>query len=331
MLVFRRILAVIVIILFVPTFIITIISWDVKTTFLNPNFLINQFAKNNLYENIKNVATDSLVKTLIEGDKSGDLKQFDANILSQNLKNNVSSEWLKAQTELSLKAIYDFVLEKTTTIKASIDLKPVKIALDKSFNDALEKSMMNLPECPSSSQSNEINESCRPASMTLEETRQEINKSNENISSIIPDTYDLSTLSTADNLGPLGSIRQILGYFSLALYILTALCILDLGLIALLIFKPVYSMLRWLATALIIPSILLLSALFGNVLLSEFLKTSNWNLPQDVGNLLNSTISSLSSSTLVQSIILNVILLIIPIGLYIWSAVLEKRAKIATK
>lgn len=330
---FRKILAVILIIIFVPTFVITIIAWDVKTTFLNPNFLINQFSKNNLYENIKNVAIDSLVKTLIESNSSQDLKEIRTDELAQNLKNDISSEWLKTQTETSLRAIYNYIYGKTSTIQATIDLKPVKNALDKSLNNAMQKSVMDLPECQTSNtQSNPENANCRPLGMTSEQIQKEINKSNQsNISSTVPDNYDLSALSASGKLGPLGSARQMVGYFSLALYILTALCIFNLGLIALLIFKPVFSLLRWLATALIIPSALLFSAIFGNFLLAAFLKTSNWNLPADVGNLLNGLLSSLFSSTLTASIILNVILLAIPIGLYILASILEKRSKIAIK
>jgi len=211
-------------------------------------------------------------------------------------------------------------------------LKPIKTALDKSFDDALTQSITDLPVCPSDTVSNNENTDCRPKNMTSQELLQEIEKSNPNkISKNIPDSYDLSTLTTTDGSGPWGSARQAVEYFSLTLYILTALCIFNLGLVALLIFKPVYSLLRWLATALIIPGVLLLSVVFGNILLATFLKTSNWNLPADVSSLINNSLSSLFSSTLVISIIINTILLILPIGLYILASVLEKRSKIATK
>lgn len=324
----RKTLAVLLIILFVPIFIVTIIGWSLKSTILNPSYLSHQLEKNNIYGELISSAPKFLLQTLSqEGGATIPLTEQD---ITSAIKESISNNWLKINSELVINQVLNYINGKSNLIQASIDLRQIKSGLDKFQTTYLKAQISALPECSGSSQSSSGNLSCRPKNTSVDQLLETMNgdpnSKQESLSKNIPDTWEIGSILMPENKpSTLTQIRQFVSYFNLGWSIIAISSIILLILIGLLIFKPLTSLLRWLATTLIIPGLLLLSSAAANLVISTFIKGSTWNLPADLSNLANKILMSLLSGFANNILYISIGLIIIAIIFYVLAAIIKPK------
>ncbi|MCL5795285.1 MAG: hypothetical protein M1338_02920 [Patescibacteria group bacterium] len=329
----RKSVAVFLIILFVPIFILTVIGWSLKSTVLNPNHLSKQLDKNNIYDQVLNSAPKILLQTLSQGKDQPQQLPLNEQDIANAVKESVTRDWLKINAQLVISEVLNYLNGKSNQIQATIDLKQIKSGLEKFQITLLKAQVSTLPECTSSTQTNNNNDlNCRPKNMSVDQLLVEINKNpeskQENLASGIPDTWNIGTILNPQN-GPstLTPIRQFISFFNIGWIAAAITSAVLFILIALLIFKPLPSLLRWLATTLLIPGILLLSSATANLIISAFIKGSTWNLPAGLSDLANKLVAAVLSGFANRITYISIGIILIAIIFYIIAVIIKPKIK----
>lgn len=306
----RKILAVLFILIFIPVFLITLVTFNAKSTILNPDFYKKQFSKEKIYSQLVNTSLPSLLTGLFQGDKETFINSEQLEVLVQE---TIKPEWLEAQITIILEGLSSYLKGKTATLEGKISLVELKKSLVPAFNKAMTEGWKDLPECTPEQMKNLERKDkdmtsleCLPPDFDAEELNQQLSLNEEDLGiNQIPDDYDLNQLIT----GPqepgqkniLETIRKTLVYIKTGLYILVGLCLFLLIIIALLIWKPFSSILKWLATALLIPAgLLLIFALLSHFSSLAFIKGFLGTLPIQFLTLID-----LLAATLIQPFFIN--------------------------
>jgi len=326
---FKKIFAVILLIVFAPIFILTVLSWNFKLTFLNSVYWQKQLEKSDFYEKALDIVPKYLLQSLMQNETI-DLpfsdEQFD-----QAVEKNLSSEWLKSNIEKTIEQILGYLNGTYSTIEAEIDLRPVKNTINELNRSFLENQFTNLPECKSIKEFNPKQPNCRPPGMDLDELLTKMSKKDqrqtgkENIFENIPDSYNLGEilLKTNHKQNPILLLHQSFSRFKIGLYIMTTIVIILLLSIILLIFRPFVSVLKWLAVTFLIPGILII--LTGLLTLNLMLFTGGLliTIPVDLKPIIESVISVFAKNIGFRLLFIGLATVFISIILYI-SAVIFK-------
>lgn len=331
---FRKIFAGCLTAILAPVFILTIIAFNSKSTILNLDFWKNQLANEQIYSKLITDVLPEFASTLFNKNEVG--SQIDKQVISDSIKSNITPNWLSAQLNTAIDSINDYLSGKTTVLNGSVDLRPVKTTLNLIINNTASANLngsdlKNLPKC-TDAELKEIQPDsnsalkCLPSEFDLTT----LEKNQFSFDGAIPDNYNLSDLTTISN-NVFGKIinqaKQVFAIYNIILLILSGVIVLLLIAINLLIWKPVISLIKWSAAAVLIPNLLLLLVssmmFFGlQIFISSLILPS---LPAAAITILSTSISAITSKYLFSNIIITGIFVFIAIILYIIAYILNKK------
>jgi hypothetical protein len=292
--------------------------------------LAAQIDKSGIYDKFLDLAPKYIGDQIKANDKDQGLSAPISTAEAENVfKEQFSRDWLKSNTEFILNQTFDYLNGQSSTIDAKIDGVHVKNGLQ-DFVFAYVKSQIEaLPVCQSGELHNVENITCRPADETPDQLARNITDSifSQKDSPLvnIDDNYDVGNYLTNASPVSLATIRQNIHNFNLSLYLLTLLSIILLAGIGLLIFRPLSSVLRYLATALLIPGILLLFSVLGSLSFPYLAKIPINNLSQGVTDSLKSLALAIGSGYFLNVLYVSLVMVIISIILYILAAVFKHK------
>jgi hypothetical protein len=294
----RKFFAFLLLLIFISVFISTIITWNIKSTLLNEEFVKEELSKNQVYEFIHDEAFPNLIAELESEDIEGVSATgvFTAKDFTSLLQNSISVKFLQTEAEEAIDNTYPFFLSQKNNFEITLDLETVKKSFGDSFTKLIKTKIKKLPAC-SESQLFEVDENtstgeilCIPPPLTsgeiiktldlsrlekeiLNELPDKLFITNERIITKSESSKLLSNLEWSDNYpqdtkDTLAEIREGITLFKLASNVLIVSSVIILILIAALRYGSVRSMTRWVGWALLLPSFLVLSTtLFVNLFL----------------------------------------------------------------
>lgn len=332
----RKILAVVLIIIFVPVFMSTILAWDSHFTVLNSHYLAAQIDKSGIYDRFLDLAPKYIGDQIKANNKDQSLPASISTAEAENVfKEQFSRDWLKLNTELILNQTFNYLNGQSSTIDAKIDGVHVKNGLQDFIFAYVKSQVEALPVCKSGESQSVGNITCRPADETPDQLARNITDSifsqKDSPFANINDNYDVGNYLTNSAPVSLAMIRQNIHNFNLSLYLLTLLSIILLAGIGLLIFRPLSSVLRYMATALLIPGILLLFSVLGSLSFPYLAKIPINNLPRDLTDSLKNLALAIGSGYFLNVLYISLALILISIILYILAAVFKRKLSAGPK
>jgi hypothetical protein len=324
----RKTLAVFLAIIFVPIFITTIVFISLKSTLLNQNFINTQLNKNNAYTSVTNIALDVFQQQLAPQEESQTTNILFSN-LSTIVKQKLPADYLKSQLEPVINGFFAYLKGTSSQFSQTIDLKPFKAAVSSATLQNLDEQLKNLATRKSQQDYNSNTLNCIPANMSAQDIKDQWEKliKEKNFLQSIPDNLNVGTTNSPNSTQTLNQSKQFYNYLQIAFVVFLFISIILFICIGLLIFKPASSLLNWLATILLIPGTILFFSVFGNYLVTMFLKGSSWNLPAETSAVLNNLIGSLIKGFIGNIAIYASILVVLAVIMYIISAIIKKRSK----
>lgn len=299
----RKFLAVLIILIFIPLLMISILVFGLKTTLLNPLYLQTNFSQSNFYEKILDTGLPILAESLNKENQEGN--QIDENIQVDDLvaiaQKSISPAWLQSQFDNLFEEFNDYLIGKSNEIDFTISLKDLKTSLRENFNQ-----------------------------YTLDKISQTSNQklNDDQIDELLkqfPDEYDLGKILMQTQGPTLTAARTFFSYLKLGIIALAGINILLLILIGLLIWKPAASLLKWLATAIIIPSAIL-SILAGfSYFSSPLVGNLGLNLPGELKNLVSTIIVGLIQPAILKMLLITGAGVILAIIAYIIAHIISKK------
>jgi hypothetical protein len=213
-------------------------------TYLNPDFYQNEDVVNKIYDKSLSFISTNLAQ-------NENLKIFTEEEINEQLK-----QILPIETLLELnKSIFDQITKEPLPNEIIVDLTEIKEALPLSITEIIENYTNKLEPCTEEEIANMVNQqgengipTCLPPDMTKEQV---INSLNDIQSS---DSYKNIPSQLNLNLNAIpAQPRMLMGFIihnnTLIRGILIGLFLLQIILIGLIIFKPIKSVLRWVANA----------------------------------------------------------------------------------
>lgn len=335
----RKVLAGILIAIFVPMFISLLIVLSAKFTLINPGYYKAQFEKLDLYEKLSNDVVPSLMQSLFASNEQGQSAQINTQELTSSIKKVITPDKLKNAAETFFNSLNDYLKGATSTLSGKIDLREIK----KSAGDILEITMKaqinNLRDCtPDESAKATQNKSemptCLPNGVTKEQLLSGISISDQDkneFSKNIPDEFDLAVYFDANqnpqNARLLQMAKTYVGYFNLSLTILSIVCAVLLILIWLLVWKPISSVLKWLGISIIIPAGIILLSTIGLYLSIKAMAlglAGGLNLPAQTITILQQLAENISGGANFNLMISSSIFVLMSIALFIIASQLKK-------
>lgn len=298
---FRKLLSVILIIILVPLIIINVLVYSLKTTLLNPLYLESNLVQNHVYENIINTALPLVANSLTQEGQVD--KEVNIDDLVFIVQKSISPIWLEDQFNTIFTQFNNYLIGKSNNINIVINLKDLKTSLTDGFSQFTQEGIKNLPTC-TDEQMTKLDENNRQLDCLPEGfSKDEITKStkemfssgkSDNMFSQFPDEYNLGDLLMQSQGPTLQTARTFYGYLKLGLLLLTIINLIILTLIGLLIWKPPSSLIKWVSSAIIIPSILLLiPSAFGYLASNIVSPNFGFNLPGEFNTIISTLIINL--------------------------------------
>ncbi len=329
MLIFRKIIATLFSIVFILLFSATIVLWGNRATTLNPNFIINSLNKANIYSLILNTAPQFLAQSFKNSDDNQNVTFTEKDVKSA-MKDTVTVDYLKNNSEIIITNIGNYVIGKTDIIDVIINLKPIQTLRENLIKNAVNAKLNSLADCESDREfdPNELN--CKPSQDKINDTLNQLLATSQDNNSdatnlFTSDSLDLGKLiSQSGPQSPILIARQAFSYFNLILLGLTAACIVLLGLIWLLIFKPAYAAIKWIAGDIlsggIIITILGIAVLSSSAIAPSIIA----GFPANVQPIAQAVIGTFVKSMGLWYLFAGLIFALISVGLYILSSKLNK-------
>lgn len=323
-------------VIFVPIFIIFLITLGIKSSVLTADFYKTTLQKSDIYNQILD-KSGSLLSGMVGGDASRlGLGPIDTNDLQKILKDSIAPAWLKIQVENIPDKFFAFVYGKTTGLEIVIPLTELKKSLPENLSKVIKAKIEALPTCTpeqtkklqSQKEGESMSFDCKPAGMDVSQIESGLLESITGPKGLItnlPDQYDIGKII---NQSPqtLPAIQRFFYFANLAFTVLMIASILLLVIIGLMNMKYLPGMLKWLAIPLIIASgAVLIFGLFGQATIMLLLGGYTTVLPEEMRNLLNSLISVFSQNLSFRFILYPGIILALAIGLLILAIVLGKK------
>lgn len=278
---FRKFFSVIFSLLFVVVFLFFLIILSLKLSVFNPEFIKNSFIKADLYNSILDEGVGALLKT-VEANAQFGLGPLKAEDISLILKSSISANWLEQQSESAIDNYFNFVYGKTDKLEIILPLVEVKKSLSQNIEQGLKDKLKNLPKC-TNEQLNKLQSeegfksiNCRPAGMDANAISQELSKEitgEGGLISQLPDNYNL-TEKINKNPAKTEAMQRFYKIFTLIFKALLLASSIILAILALINIKYFPGLLKWLATPLMIPSLIIFILALAGKLLSVLLITS---------------------------------------------------------
>lgn len=301
----RKFFASLLLLIFIPVFILAILTWNIRSTFLNKEFVKDELSKNNVYGFIHDEGLPALTSDLIEGETGEDLESniFTSEELTNLVQDSVSAEFLQTEVENVIDSIYPYFLSQEEDFEIEVNLGEAKKSFEKSFQTLAKKQINNLPKCTSKQLEEVVKTgiredlSCKPPGYDTEKIAKEINLPGltKEAADEFPDKIILSSegiTTEPKNLKlfngdegrvetspefteSLAMLRGAISRFILFSNILIISLILILILIVVSRLGSLKSIAKWLGWTLLIPSsFLLFLTLTSNLLLLDYLPNS---------------------------------------------------------
>lgn len=340
----KKAIAIILLILFVPLFLMVTFYFSTSQTLLNAKEITNDLSKSNIYA----IITDELVPqigTMITSKENistiDDQTKEASEILTKNIEENIDADWLKEQFETIYTKITNYLKGSNYSQEINIDLTPISESFSISnisenvlTEDFLQSQYDSMPKCSN----NTTDTNCISNDITYEQFESEFKNQVENINiqnnneekdSFIPATINLyesfnisneNSPNFGQNMLDIGNnIIKNLNYIG---YILIGVLIFIIILLVIMFSKDLYFLTKALGITLLITSILaILVATMGyftgptiNALLP--LETAGLS---SIGLLIIPIINIIIGSIATKIIITGIILLIFSIILLIYS------------
>ncbi|MHA1372137.1 MAG: hypothetical protein ACTSRA_20760 [Promethearchaeota archaeon] len=331
---FRKILSGCLVAIFIPFFIVLILGFAAKSTFLNPDFYKNQLSKEEVYTKIISHGLSLFTQNMIVSDTP----IIGSDSLALTIQSTIKPEWVKEQFSTFFNSISNYISGKTNTLSGRISFKEFKKNLSNKLNETANQSIENLPECTDEQMKqfdinnvediSKISLDCIPSGNITDNIKDGFKKmiSGSFIIETIPDEINLSEFGNK-NIDILNTLRKTFKYISWGTYILLYINLLMLLFIGLLIYKPIDSVMRWIATAIVIPSsVVFITAIIGYS--SSKIIVKNFILPPEAAvQLISLTVDiaqKFINGYLKHLLIYSSIPLIISMILYIWAYCINK-------
>lgn len=331
MLIFRKIIATLFSIIFILLFTLTIILWGNRATSLNPNFIVSSLNKANIYSLILNIAPQFIAQSFTSSDNNQNVT-FTQEDVEAAMQNTITVDYLKNNIEVIVLQIGNYITGKSNTITAVIDLKPIQKLRENLIKSTVSAKINSLDDCASDREFDPNEFNCKPSQEKIDDVLNQLisNTSNTNNDENIfsSDSLDINKLiNQAGPQSPIIVAKTVFSYFNLALFALTASCIILLGLIWLLIFKPVDSVIKWIAgdilSGAIIVTIMGIAVLSSSAIAPSIIAGFSANVQPIAQAMIGTFIKSMGLWYLISGIIF----IAISIGLYILSSKLNKKGK----
>lgn len=331
----RKFLAVILIIVATLLIIVNVLVYGLKTTLLNPLYLESNLVQNHIYENIIDTALPLVANSLTQEGQID--KQVNIDDLVFIVQKSISPLWLEDQFNTTFNEFNNYIIGKSNNIDIVIDLKDLKTSLTDGFSQFTQKGIESLPTC-TDEQMTKLDENNRQLNCLPEGfSKDEITKStkemfssgkSDNMFSQFPDEYNLGDLLMQSQGPTLQTARTFYGYLKLGLLLLTTINLIILTLIGLLIWKPANSLIKWVSSAIIIPSILLLiPSAFGYLASNIVSPNLGFNLPGEFNDIISSLVVNLIKPLDIKIIIISGSGVLLAIVGYIIAHFLGKKPK----
>lgn len=326
----RKIIAVILSILFVPIFLIFLSSVNIKMVILNPQTYIKELNKANLYQKL----ADEMVNYAENYFKNNqDMSNFSGADITKFFKEVIDIQWLKSNSEMIITNYLEYSSGKSKSMIGEIDFTKLKKQINNSLIDVITNKIDNLPKCTQEQLKNTQTEKlenlqCRPPGLDENKIKDELSKSiNENPLIKLPDKYQLANSLDylKSNFGSnlvslLPKISNLILLFSLIASVILLL------IVGFLVYKPFYEILRWYGILLLVSGILYLSSGLMPFILSYTIK----NLLQSgkINSIeLNQFIEAILLKNIVSNIaLISIILIVFSIALFLIAKAMKKNA-----
>lgn len=144
----RKSFSFLLVLIFVPLVFALILLFSLKTSLIKPDFFTQSFEKNNLFDVVIEQGAQYLSSGIgVEGGmKVGKLNQEEFSTL---IKQSLSPEWLKTQTNNTFKEIFSYVNKEKETIEYMVPISELKSSFAKNLssnNKELESQLSQLPD-----------------------------------------------------------------------------------------------------------------------------------------------------------------------------------------
>jgi len=323
----RRFFAIITILIFIPLFIINIISINTKLTILNTNYIKYQFEKSDFFNSLITTGLPAFINSTMKSSTPDDVSQYQ--ILTQGVEQTITPDFLKNNFNSLLDQINLYLLGKTNNIQQKIPLSDIKNSFDKNLSSYVSTQLDKLPTCTQ----NELNQlknnselKCLPPGFDPNEVAKAMNNPDKNeLISSLPNDFELGDYLMQKYQNKFESFRRFINFYDIGIYIITAINILLLILIALLIWKPLHLIIKWISTTLLISSATLVIftaiGLASSAIVSSSIVVT---LPNEIQNIVRGLLLTIQIPFYLNLFYINGIIILISIIGLISSAKLEK-------
>lgn len=262
----RKFFAVLLIIVLFPLLIINILVYSINSTILNPIYLQNKLSSNHVYEKVIETGLPILASGI--GQNSGLGNVINSDDLVKIAQKTINPNLLESQFNIIFQGLNKYLTNQSSDFVANLDLTQLKKDFSNNFTDYVNQSVANLPPCSQADIAQmKDNQSikCLPPGISKNEIIKNNNQTDE-VLNTLPDQYDLGKSIMQKGNAQLETIKRVTNYLNLGIIFLTSFNILALLLIGLLIWKPAASLIKWVSSAIIIPSSLILfGSTFGYI------------------------------------------------------------------
>lgn len=327
MLIVRKFFAVLLIIIIFPLLIINILVYSINSTILNPIYLQNKLSSNHVYEKIIETGLPILGSSIGQDNGLGNIINSDD--LIKIAQKTITPDLLESQFNIIFQGLNKYLTNQSSDFIANLDLTQFKKDISKNFTDYVNQSVADLKPCSQSEIAQmKDNQSikCLPPGISKSEIIKNNNQADELLNTL-PNQYDLGKYIMQKGSSQLETFRRVINYLNLGIIYLTSFNILVLSLIGLLIYKPVSSLIKWVSSAIIIPSSLIfLGSIFGYISTKIISPTFSLGLvlPVEGRAILNTIVFSIIGPLQIRIIIISGSLTILAIIGYVIARFINK-------
>ncbi|EKD56415.1 MAG: hypothetical protein ACD_58C00198G0001 [uncultured bacterium] len=326
----RKFFAVVLIIILFPLLIINILVYSINSTILNPIYLQNTLSSNHVYEKVIESGLPILASSI--GQNSGLGNVIDPNDLVKIAQKTISPSLLESQFNIIFQGLNNYLTNQSADFVANLDFTQLKRDFSSNFTDYVNQNVANLPPCSQADIAQiKDNQSikCLPPGMSKNEIIKNNNQTDELLNTL-PDQYDLGKSIMQKGNAQLETFKRVINYLNLGIIFLASFNIFVLLLIGLLIWKPASSLIKWVSSAIIIPSSLIfLGSIFGYVSSKIISPTFSLGLvlPVEGRAILNTIVFSIIGPLQIRIIIISGLLTTLAIIGYIIAHTINKSSR----
>lgn len=331
----RKIFSILFTLIFVPIFFIALILFSLRFSIFNANFYKYTFIKADLYNQVLDKNTASMLKGLTH-DGANLLGPLSADDLSVVIKNTIDKSWAEEKINKTFDQALNYITGKSTNVSLILDLTDLKKKLNDNLATTLQNKLKSLPICTSEQLHEQQNQpggekfgfDCKPPTTNLNDLEKSITEGltgKEGLLTTISDQYDLG--ATMMKLPFFASAQRAFVFYNIGTWLALGLSLFLLLLIGLINMKNISRMLKWLGIPLlIVAGPMLFFALVGNFILPMLLSGYFMTLPTEVKVLVNILAKTASGQFFGYYEIVTGITVLIAISMLIISSVIHKKA-----